>query len=139
MNFIDPFGFKCTCVYHQSSGRIRCTNDITGQVVVDATGYSGIGAGLNNPGMQSAGEPGIIYGPIPQGGYDISSHTTTTKGPMTIPLTPRPGTNTFGRDLFRIHDNKAGNHTASHGCIILGPKDRTSITNCGGGKLQVQP
>src|SRR4051812_34655019 len=74
------------------------------------------------------------------GRYDISSHTTTTKGPMTIPLTPRPGTNTFGRDLFRIHgDNKAGNHTASHGCIILGPKDRTSITNCGGGKLQVQP
>ena len=140
ISYIDPFGLKCTCVYHQSSGRIRCTNDITGDVVVDATGYSGIGAGLNNPGMQSVGEAGPVYGPIPQGGYDISSHTTTTKGPMTIPLTPKPGTETFGRDLFRIHGgNPAGNHTASHGCIVLGPKDRKPIADCGGGKLQVLP
>ena len=138
--YIDPFGLTCTCTYHQSSGSMRCTDNATGEVVVEATGYSGIGPGLNNPAMQNIGDPGPIWGPIPQGWWNIGSHTTTTKGPITIVLTPEPGTDTFGRDDFRIHgDNHANNHTASHGCIVLGPKDRRRIADCGGGKLQVQP
>jgi hypothetical protein len=50
------------------------------------------------------------------------------------------------RELKRISRKTRGlslisrrSHTASHGCIILGPKDRKPIADCGGGKLQVLP
>jgi hypothetical protein len=54
-----------------------------------------------------------------------------------------PGTNTFGRALFRIHgDNGLANNTASHGCIVQGPvvrnRVRTGVNN-GDNQLEVIP
>jgi hypothetical protein len=88
------------------------------------TGYSGkAGAWRNNPDMQPAG--GV--GPIPAGRYSIgSAHLSPNTGPITMNLDPLPGTNVFGRSLFRIHGDNA-NHDASHGCIILGPAIRRQI------------
>jgi hypothetical protein len=63
-----------------------------------------------------------------------------TTGPLSIPLTPMPGTNTFGRTGFYIHgDNKARNQSASEGCIVLDSGPRQKIASCGGGTLQVVP
>lgn len=141
--YTDPFGFTCHCTYHQKSGAFECTSDDTGQPVVNANGYSGHGPGLNNPSQQGTkyypGVPGSYGGPIPVGTYGIGPPTTTI-GPVTIPLTPLPGTNTFGRNGFYIHgDNSAGNHSASEGCIVLPPDPRKKIVGCNGGTLQVVP
>jgi RHS repeat-associated protein len=139
--YFDPFGLKCTCTYSQSSGSFSCTNDGTGQPVLSSTGYSGIGPGLNNPGMQ-----GVPYvGPIPVGTYTIGPPQTNSPGghktgPLTFPLTPDPGTNTFNRPGLLIHgDNNAQNHTASNGCIVLDNPTRKKLAGCRGGKLLVGP
>ena len=141
--YTDPFGFTCHCTYHQKTGAFECTSDDTGQPVVNANGYSGHGPGLNNPDLQGTkyypGVPGSYGGPIPVGTYGIGPPTTKI-GPVTIPLTPLPGTNTFGRNGFYIHgDNSAGNHSASEGCIVLPPDPRKKIAGCNGGTLQVVP
>ena len=112
---------------------IRCVDNATGRVVAQGTGYAGIGAGLNNSGMQE-----WSTGPLPQGSYSIGA-PTHRKGPLTLPLTPLPGTNLQGRPGgFLIHgDNSSHNHTASHGCIIQGPNVRQAIADCGGGTVNV--
>ena len=101
------------------------------------SGYSGHGSGLNNPQMQNVPNTG----PIPQGTYGIGSgHYSPTTGPNTMNLTPLSGTNTFGRDLFRIHgDNAAQNHTASEGCIVASPAVRNQVNNSNDHKLWVVP
>ncbi|MDW8847853.1 DUF2778 domain-containing protein [Erwinia sp. MMLR14_017] len=91
-----------------------------------AKGYSGVGSGENNPSMEREKSTG----PIPKGHYRIAgSHDTVTK--VTIILQPVLGTNTFGRDGFRIHGGKkSGAHTASQGCIIIdGVSRRQQIVN----------
>jgi hypothetical protein len=82
-----------------------------------ATGYSGHGEGKNNPDMQ--GVPNV--GPCPQGHYQIGSPKDDDHvGPFALPLTPMPGTDTFGRFAFLIHgDSVSAPGTASQGCIIL--------------------
>lgn len=121
--------------YQQSTGTL-CLVDTTGKVTYYATGYSGRGQGLNNPDDQAIS----FVGPIPQGSYTIGApyHNTQT-GPITMDLTPEDGTDTFGRDLFRIHaDNKSQNFTASEGCIIINEPDiRTQIWNSGIHELEV--
>lgn len=85
--------------------------------------YSGTRAGRNNLGMVNV--PNI--GPIPPGLYRIErSRNSKTLGPVVFDLTPMPGTNTFGRTLFRIHGNSADND-ASHGCLILNRDTRDAI------------
>jgi Protein of unknown function (DUF2778) len=79
-------------------------------------GYSGHGAGLNNPAMQNVrGE-----GPVPRGLYTIGAlHTSPHTGPDTMNLEP-DGHDALGRTLLRIHgDNSEHDHTASDGCIII--------------------
>lgn len=90
-----------------------------------ATGYSGNGAGLNNPALQN--DPDV--GPIPQGNYTIgAAHADPEKGPVVMALTPDPANQMFGRDGFLIHgDNPEMNHTASKGCIILARPFRQQI------------
>ena len=95
------------------------------------TGYSGHGAGLNNPLMQADAR----VGPIPQGLYDIGPPVDHTQlGPFALPLTPRPGTNTYGRSGFFLHGvptNDAG-HDASLGCIAKSPiESRQEAWNSG--------
>jgi len=121
--------------YSQSTGVISNVNSETGVTINVGAGYSGNGAGLNNPDMQK--EPFI--GPIPQGIYSIGK-ATTTKGPLTLPLTPKQGTNTYGRDAFRIHgDNIRRNQSASEGCIITGRNVRNQINHSQYRELRVIP
>lgn len=90
---------------------------------------------MNNPNMESVKK----VGPIPKGVYDIGK-STITKGPLTLPLTPREGTDTFGRDAFRIHgDNSRHNQSGSEGCIVMGPDARNQISNSQDRVLRVVP
>lgn len=111
-----------TWEYDQSIGELRHNGQLFQK------GYSGNGAGINNPAMESVRG----HGPIPKGYYRISgSHDTIT--PVTIILDPILGTNTFGRSLFRIHGGKRnGERTASDGCIIIdGVSNRQHVLNSG--------
>jgi len=83
-------------------------------------GYSGHGAGVNNPAMQQVRD----IGPIPQGVYAIDHpYDSPNTGPFTLPLTAKNIDLCFGRSDFRIHgDSKEHPGQASHGCIIL-PRD----------------
>jgi len=107
--------------YSQSTGQLTYNSAPAGE------GYSGTGAGRNNPDMQSV--PNV--GPIPMGAYTIGdAHDTATHGPRVLRLTPVPGTNTYHRDGFLIHgDNRR--HDASQGCIILNRaiRDRIGVSN----------
>ena len=112
--------------YCQSTGVL--TNDWGGGVHPMGIGYSGNGEGLNNGAMQDDQN----VGPIPVGQWRIGPPLDPPDhlGPLAMPLTPANDTQTFGRSAFFIHgDNAAMNHTASHGCIILGRTIREAINN----------
>ena len=114
--------------YEQHNGELTHNGEFVGN------GYSGMGSGRNNGMAQHI--PNI--GPIPCGQYKIAAKRDEIPGlgPCVMNLDPTPGTQTFGRSLFRIHgDNK--NHDASHGCIILGPLIRAAIANSGDHDLVV--
>jgi len=117
-------------IYQQSTGRF--TNTV-GTVI--AIGYSGRGAGLNNPEMQRV----AMNGPIPQGEYEIGSAINHPKlGPLAMSLRPSPDQELFGRSGFFIHgDNQLMNHTASEGCIILPHDARATIAASKNRKLRV--
>lgn len=111
-----------TWEYNQSTGELKHNGQLFRQ------GYSGHGAGINNPAMESVNS----QGPIPKGYYRITgAHNTVT--PVTIILEPILGANTYGRDLFRIHGgSRSGGRTASNGCIIIdGVSNREQIMNSG--------
>jgi hypothetical protein len=78
--------------------------------------YSGHGEGLNNPDMEQV--QGV--GPLPRGKYRVGpAYDDPHLGVCVMHLDPLPGTNEFGRSLFRMHgDNSHMDHTASDGCII---------------------
>lgn len=115
--------------YSQGSG------DLLHVGVFEGTGYSGCGIGRNNPVAQRV--PDI--GPTPQGDYHIGpAYDHPILGRYVMNLDPLPGTDTFGRDLFRIHGDNA-RHDASHGCIILGPAIRRLIASSGDQSMTVLP
>lgn len=118
--------------YSQSSGALL---DATGKCV--ATGYSGHGDGLNDGDLQDV----VDVGPIPRGLWSIAPpRDTATHGPYVLPLTPHADTETFGRDGFLIHGDEvehAGEHLASHGCIILPHDAREAIWNSNDHLLKV--
>jgi hypothetical protein len=93
------------------------------------SGYSGHGAGLNNPDLEQDKD----IGPIPAGRYLIGTFFDHPKlGPDVALLMPALGTNTFGRSGVFIHgDNFQCNRSASHGCIILSHELRLAIRNSG--------
>lgn len=97
-------------------------------------GYSGGGVGLNNSNQQAT--PNV--GPIPRGRYNISAaFRHPAKGPVVMRLTPS-GHNALGRSGFLIHgDNRAGNNSASEGCIILGPGLRNQVASSGDRVIEV--
>jgi hypothetical protein len=97
------------------------------------SGYSGAGEGKNNPAMQTVHN----VGPIPRGVWRMGTpYDSPHTGPYTVPLTPEPGTETFGRADFRIHgDSKTAPGTASHGCIILARAFREKLVNGNADKL----
>lgn len=108
-----------TWVYFQGSGNL-----LKGEEVA-AIGYSGNGRGLNNSAFQGIRD----IGPIPQGTWLIGAKfDSQTHGRYCLRLHPSADTTTFGRSGFLIHgDNKQGNQSASHGCIILPYQAREMI------------
>ena len=100
-----------------------------------ARGYSGNGAGTNNPSMQSVHN----VGPIPQGLYHINTpEDTPTHGPFVLWLTPDPGNTMFDRAGFGIHgDSIEHPGLASDGCIILSRPAREIIAKSDDETLEV--
>ncbi len=135
VNFVDPWGLYWQ--YSQSTGQLTYVNNQTGAQTPVGTGYSGHGAGLNNPNMQNV----PYVGPIPQGTYNIgNAYNHANLGPVTMNLDPSAGTNTFGRNAFRIHgDNPCGCQSASHGCIIFPRNLRNQISGSGDRELRIVP
>lgn len=125
VNGVDEDGDSLFLSYYQKTGRMVGFDDQKNKIVIDKIGYSGNGSGKNNPKMQSVKNTG----PIPRGKWNVGdSYASKKTGPATIILEPREGTETFGRDDFRIHgDNKT--HDASEGCIIMPPDARKTIIN----------
>jgi hypothetical protein len=101
--------------YSQSTGQLTQDGAVVG------TGYSGHGDGLNNPDLQDVEGEGPIH-----------------LGPIAMPLTPDPANVMFGRSAFFMHgDNAAGDHSASDGCIIMGPTIRAAVRDSGDDQLTV--
>ena len=113
--------------YRQEDGELLHDGKFVG------TGYSGTRQGRNNPYMQQV--EGV--GPIPRGRYTIgAAYDDAHLGPCVMHLDAAPGTDTFGRSLFRIHGDNA-RHDASEGCVILGPSIRSEIADSGDHDLTV--
>jgi hypothetical protein len=101
-----------------------------------ATGYSGAGAGKNNPDMERVHN----VGPIPQGEWTIAGPPidTTTHGPYVLTLKPEPDTQTFGRSGFLMHgDSKDAPGCASQGCVIMPRPVREQVWKSGDRDLEV--
>ncbi|MGB8065194.1 MAG: tlde1 domain-containing protein [Candidatus Sulfotelmatobacter sp.] len=126
---IDLEAFAWT--YAQKSGELQQD----GKPV--ATGYSGAGAGKNNPAMQNV--PNI--GPIPEGDWTIAGPPADTPdhGPYVLKVNPAAGTETFGRSGFLMHGD-ATEHPgcASHGCVILPRAVREQVWTSGDRELEVR-
>lgn len=89
------------------------------------TGYSGARHRANDRlSVHVQGE-----GAIPPGLYRAgTARDLDSLGPHAIPLIPDDANEMFGRSGFYVHgDNKAGNRTASRGCIILNRSIRDMI------------
>ncbi|ADG17543.1 conserved hypothetical protein [Paraburkholderia atlantica] len=101
----------------------------------NASGYSGKGAGKNNPIMQAKSSTG----PIPRGEYRITEpFNHAHAGRYTLRLEPAIGTQTFGRSGFMIHGDSLKNPgNASEGCIIFPLLIRQRIWNSGDTLLEV--
>ncbi len=99
-----------TWVYEQHSGRLR-RDEIAG------FGYSGFGAGKNNPELERV--PNV--GPIPTGRYRIGlPFDCQDHGPVSMHLDPLPDTATYGRVGFMIQEDSGRlPGFASRGGIVL--------------------
>lgn len=116
--------------YEQATGKLFSA---VGTLI--AKGWSGQLAGKNNTEMESVHN----VGPIPRGRYGIGvPHHSSRTGPYSLPLTPYPGQEMFGRSEFLIH-GAAKDHPelSSKGCIILGPGARLVIGEGGDDELLV--
>lgn len=116
-------------LYAQSTGRLSRDGGFEG------SGYSGFGQGLNDPDFEAI--PNV--GPIPRGLWKIERWDDHhgEKGPVVAVLSP-VGHDAHGRSAFLIHgDNDLGNHTASHGCIIMSRPVREKMRRSGDTELTV--
>lgn len=118
--------------YQQTTGAISRDGGAT-----LGTGYSGFGAGKNNPALEY--EQNI--GPVPRGRYGIGAPEDPDggpHGPFILPLDPDPSNQMFGRSGFLIHgDSIIRPGTASRGCIILAREIREQIAASGDADLEV--
>lgn len=91
--------------------------------------YSGAPGAVNDESRASEKDTG----PIPVGIWTIGKPVDKLTpgdelGPFCLPLTPDPGTRTFGRSGFWVHgDNASHNQSASHGCIVAARAVREQI------------
>jgi Protein of unknown function (DUF2778) len=101
-----------------------------------ADGYSGAGAGKNNPALENVRD----VGPIPQGEWTIAGPPVDTQqhGPYVLTLKPAADTQTFGRSGFLLHgDSKESPGCASHGCVIMPRPVREQVWKSGDVELEV--
>lgn len=119
--------------YQQASGKMYHGNPADADSILVGTGYSGFGAGLNNPSKEGV----RTVGPIPRGEYEIGPiyDTNGHMGPRVMPLTPMYH-DALGRSGFFIHGDN-GHGTASHGCICLDRVARGYIGSSGDKQLFV--
>lgn len=115
--------------YVQRTGRLQ----FDGAAVT--FGYSGKGAGKNNPDMQHVKN----VGPIPRGVYTIGKpYDSKLRGPFCLPLTPHPSNEMHGRSAFLVHgDSLKEPGEASHGCIIATRAARRKMHDSGDDLLRV--
>jgi len=135
INFKDPSGLKCWCTFSQSTGHLRCIDNVTGRIITDADGYAGRGEGRKNPAMQNI----PFVGPLPTGVYDMyPAWNSPTTGLITIPLKysgdPHDFPLTRSPNLMRIHGpNPAHPDDSSQGCAVVPKNARKDIAReCGG-------
>ena len=114
--------------YAQATGALALNGTVVG------TGYSGHGEGRDNPRCEAV----IGVGPLPRGRWRIGAwHDHPRLGPCVAMLSPL-GHDAHGRSAFFIHgDNRAANHTASDGCIVLGPALRRAMRQSADTLLEV--
>lgn len=125
---IDLTAFAWT--YAQKTGELRRD----GKHI--ATGYSGAGAGKNNPAMEDVRN----VGPIPHGDWTIVGPPVDTHdhGPCVLTLEPAANTQTFDRNGFLMHgDSKEAPGCASHGCVIMPRTVREQVWTSGDSELEV--
>lgn len=136
--------------YRQAPGCLYCDGAFV------STGYSGAGAGKNNPAQQATRD----VGPIPQGKYKIHLQPQCTSdlgggtevcmfcggqgahkhGPFVLRLDADPSNEMFERDGFLIHgDSIAHPGMASEGCIVVPRTARWQIAASGDAALTVTP
>jgi RHS repeat-associated protein len=134
LKWVDPRGLYWE--YSQSTGQLWHFPPEGGAGEFAGEGYSGSGEGLNNPLYQL--EPNV--GPIPEGEYRIGPPVPSPLGNPTMSLTPKEGTETFGRGPFLIHaDNPCECFTASKGCVVLPREVRQRIAGSGDPNFRVVP
>ena len=104
--------------YAQSTGELFLDEVRVGQ------GYAGKGPYKNRPESQFISD----LGPLPQGSYTIGPMQADGRhmGRNVLPLTPDPANDMGGRFAFFMHGDNA-DHTASNGCIIMGPTIRAKV------------
>lgn len=117
-------------LYEQKTGRM-----VKKGSGVIAAGYSGAGAGRNNPNEENIQS----VGPIPEGFYDMQEpFDSPIHGPYVIRLMPDVENQMFGRSGFLIHgDSIERPGQASEGCIILPRFAREIMWQGGDHRLRV--
>jgi len=109
-----------TFTYNSQNRQGTFTDNQNGQSI---SAYSGDQSHYNEAQYQQLS----AQGPLPNGYYKVASCGSHI-GPHSCALEPINGTNTYGRSGFYIHgDNAQMDHTASEGCIIVGPSMRQNV------------
>lgn len=94
---------------------------------VIAIGYAGAPACINDPHEDHIRQ----CGPLPKGRYLVAERFHSRFASPAFELYPCVGTELHGRSGFWIHgDNRAGNRSASSGCIVLDRTARLEIKKC---------
>lgn len=97
-----------------SSGQLS-SFDATGTQSYLGAAYSGAPGFVNDISAVAL----VAQGPIPLGWWSIGADNGA-KGPLSLPLTPDPDTDTHGRSAFYIHGDNAARppQSSSEGCIV---------------------
>jgi hypothetical protein len=116
-------------IYEQATGILKSAEGLFIQ-----QGYSGNGIYKNNPKYENLPN----HGPIPIGIYKIGeAYNSPLTGPLTLPLTPYPNNEMFGRFGFKIHgDNVSDPGNGSDGCIVM-PRIIRETINLGNDKTLI--